>query len=228
MAASSERDYLDEVAEEVAKYLDDHDHVISAQAADELIARWETENPGLLVGWLRVRAHQVLRDYVYTVTLSRGARRRGEEQRGRFAKFVEGLNDARGEDAEKGREYYRYHSVTEGPVLVRKPLGGLSARQVQEVRDRYRSAVKDNTFYARVYEAVRLRVVAHGPEAVVADVYTPEQLEKMFAKRGDRPALSPSDPGAAVPSSPSPADAGEAEQPQQEGVAKVRFQPGVL
>jgi hypothetical protein len=209
MAFSSERNYLDEVAEEVAKYLDNHDRVISAEAANELITHWETENPGLLAGWLRVRAHQVLRDYIYTVTLSRGARRRGEEQRGRFAKFAEGFNDALGEGAEKGREYYRYHSVTEGPLLVRKPLGDLTAKQVQEVRDRYRQAAKDSTFYAVVYEKVRLRVVARGPETVVADVYTPEQLENMFDRSGTRPQLQ------------------QRPQQQPDGVAGVRFEPGV-
>lgn len=179
-AAAGDRDYLSEVAEEVAKYLDSHDHIVSAEAAADLIDRWEKQDPGLLAGWLRARSRQVLRDYVYTVTLSRGARRPREEQYSRFAKFASGFQEALAEGAEKGREYYRYHSVTEGPLLVRKPLGDLNAKQVQEVRDRYKQAARDNAFYARVYEAVRLRVVAKGAEAVVADVYTPEQLERMF------------------------------------------------
>jgi hypothetical protein len=236
MTPSSERDYLDEVAEEVAKYLDGHDHVISAEAASELIARWEAENPGLLIGWLRVRAQQVLKDYIYTVTLSRGARRRGEEQRGRFAKFADGFHDALNEGAEKGREFYRYHSVTEGALLIRKPLGDLTAKQVQEVRDRYHQAARDSGFYARVYEKVRLRVVAKGSEAVVADVYTPEQLENMF-KRGDRSPLVAEDLRAASDrqqsstgageAGPPAVGAGEAGPPQQDAVAEVRFQPGV-
>jgi hypothetical protein len=179
-AAADDRDYLGEVAEEVAKYIESHDSVVSAQAADELVSRWETEDPGLLNGWLRARSRQVLRDYVYAVTLSRGARRPREEQQGRFARFAAGFENALEEGAEKGREFYRYHSVTEGPLLVRKPLGDLNAKQVREVRDRYRQAARDNAFYARVYEAVSRKVAAAGEEAVVADVYTPEQLEKMF------------------------------------------------
>jgi hypothetical protein len=176
-------DYLADVREEVDDYLDEHDHVISAQAAEELISRWEKSNPGLLAGWLRARSHQILRDYVYTVTLSRGARQPRTAQYGRFAKFSEGFAGALEEGAENGREFYRYHSVTEGPLLIRKPLGDLNARQVGEVRDRYRQAAEDNAFYGRVYEAVRKRVEAAGPDAVVASVYTPEQLEKMFARQ---------------------------------------------
>lgn len=180
-----ERDYLAEVAEEVAKYIDAHDSVVSAQAAEELITRWEDGNPGLLAGWLRARARQVLKDYIYAVTLSRGARRPREEGHRRFASFASGIEDAQEESAEKGREFYRYHSVTEGLLFVRKPLSDLTAGQVKEVRDRYRSAAKDSEFYARVYEAVRKQVLAKGDDATVADVYTPEQLEKMF-NRGDR------------------------------------------
>lgn len=180
--ASGNRDFLGEVAEEVAKYIDSQDHVISAQAADELVTRWEATDPGLLAGWLGARSRQIVRDYVYTVTLSRGARRTREEQRGRFAAFAAGFEDALAEGAEKGREFYRYHSVTEGPLLVRKPLSDLTAQQVGEVRDRYKRAAEDNAFYARVYEAVRKRVAAKGADAVVSDVYTPEQLERMFAR----------------------------------------------
>jgi hypothetical protein len=196
MSAAGDRDYLAEVSEEVAKYVEAHDHIVSAQAADELATRWEASDPDLLDGWLRARARQVLRDYVYSVTLSRGARRPRDEQLSRFAKFSDGFQDALGEGAEKGREFYRYHSVTEGPLLVRKPLGDLTAKQVREVRDRYRQAAKDNAFYARVYEAVGRRVAAHSEDAVVADVYTPEQLEKMFSRsieredRGDERAVS--------------------------------------
>lgn len=184
MAAAGDRDFLGEVAGEVAKYIDSRDHVVSAQAADELVTRWQAEDPGLLDGWLRARARQVLRDYVYAVTLSRGARRPREEQQARFAQFAAGFEDALAEGAEKGREFYRYHSVTEGPILVRKPLGDLNARQVNEVRDRYRQASRDNAFYARVYQAVGRRVATAGPDAVVSDLYTPEQLEKMFTREG--------------------------------------------
>jgi hypothetical protein len=176
------RDYLGEVAEEVAKYIDSQDHVISAQAADELVTRWEGADPDLLDGWLRARSRQVLRDYVYTVTLSRGARRPREEQQSRFARFAAGFENALGEGAEKGREFYRYHSVTEGPLLVRKPLGDLTAKQVREVRDRYRQAARDNAFLGKVYEAVGKRVAAAGENAVVSDIYSPEQLEKMFSR----------------------------------------------
>lgn len=183
MAAFGERDYLGEVAEEVAKYIDSHDSVISAEAADELVTRWEGTDSNLLNGWLRARSRQILRDYIYTVTLSRGARRPREEQQGRFAKFAAGFENALAEGAEKGREYYRYHSVTEGPLLVRKPLADLNAKQVGEVRDRYKRAAEDNAFYSRVYEAVRKRVEARGEDAVVSDVYTPEQLEKMFNRK---------------------------------------------
>jgi len=184
MTAAGNRDFLGEVAEEVAKYIDDQDHVISAQAAEELVTRWEATDPELLAGWLRARSRQIVRDYVYTVTLSRGARRRGEEQRGRFAQFADGFEKALAEGAEKGREFYRYHSVTEGPLLVRKPLSALNAKQVSEVRDRYKQAAEDNAFYARVYDAVRKRVEAKGAGAVVSDVYSPEQLEKMFSRDG--------------------------------------------
>ncbi len=184
-AAADDRDYLGEVAEEVSKYLDDRDHIISAVAAEELITRWQATDPGLLAGWMRARSRQVLRDYIYTVTLSRGARRAREEQHGRFAKFAHGLAQAQEESAEKGREFYRYHSVTEGPLLVRKPLSDLTARQVREVCDRYKRSADDNAFYARVYAAVCQRVEAKGQDAVVADVYTPEQLENMF-NRGDK------------------------------------------
>lgn len=178
--APGDRDYLGEVAEQVAKYIEAQDSVVSAQAADELVTRWEATDPDLLGGWLRARSRQIVRDYVYAVTLSRGARRPREEQHARFAKFAAGFEDALAEGAERGREFYRYHSVTEGPLLVRKPLGDLNARQVREVRDRYRQAARDNAFYARVYEAVGKRVAAAGEDAVVGDVYTPEQLEKMF------------------------------------------------
>ena len=106
--AVPDRDYLAEVREEVYDYLDSHDHVISAQAADELITRWETSDPGLLAGWLRARGRQVLRDYVYSVTLSRGARRPREEQQARFAKFAAGMENALEDGAENGREFYRY------------------------------------------------------------------------------------------------------------------------
>lgn len=184
MVAVGDRDYLAEVAEAVTKYIETHDHVISAEAASELVTQWEASDPGLLNGWLRARSLQIVRDYVYTVTLSRGARRGREEQRGRFAQFAAGMEGALEEGAEKGREFYRYHSVTEGPLLVRKPLGDLNAKQVQEVRDRYRSAARDSAFYAKVYEAVRLKVIARGPEATVSDVYTPEQLENMFKREG--------------------------------------------
>jgi len=178
-----DRDYLADVAEEVADYIDSHDHVVSAQAAEELICRWETGDPDLLTGWLLARSRQILRDYVYTVTLSRGARRSRDEQRGRFAKFAAGMENALAQGgADKGREFYRYHSVTEGPLLVRKPLGDLTARQVGEVGARYKRAAEDSAFYARVYEAVAKRVAAHGDGAVVADVYTPEQLEAMFSR----------------------------------------------
>src|SRR5216684_5834345 len=120
---SVDRDYLAEVREEVNDYLDSHDSVISAQAAEELISAWEVRADGLLDGWLRIRARQILRDYVYTVSLSRGARRAREEQQGRFARFAAGYEDAlAGGGPEKGREFYRYHSLTEGPILVRKPL----------------------------------------------------------------------------------------------------------
>lgn len=179
-----ERDYLAEVSEAVARYIDEHDRVITAEAAEKLISDWEATDPDLLAGWLRVRSRQILRDYIYTVTLSRGARRPREEQQGRFAKFAAGFEDALAEGAEKGREFYRYHSVTEGPLLVRKPLGDLNAKQVGEVRDRYHQAARDNEFYARVYDAVAKRVAAVGEDAVVADVYTPEQLENMFSREG--------------------------------------------
>jgi hypothetical protein len=182
---AADRDYLSEVRDEVNDYLDEHDAVISAQAADELISRWEISDPDLLVGWLRARGRQVLRDYVYSVTLSRGARRPREEQRARFAKFAAGMENALEEGADQGREFYRYHSVTEGPLLVRKPLGDLTAKQVEQVRDRYRQAAQDNTFYARIYEAVRKRVAAQGDGTVVGDLYTPEQLEKMFVRQAD-------------------------------------------
>jgi hypothetical protein len=190
MAVAGDRDHLGEVAEEVSKYIESHDHVVSAQAADELVTRWEVSDPGLLDGWLRARSRQILRDYVYAVTLSRGARRPREEQQSRFAKFVEGFEGALGEGAEKGREFYRYHSVTEGPLLVRKPLGDLNAKQVREVRDRYRQAAKDNAFYGRVYDAVGRRVAAAGEDAVVADVYSPEQLEKMFSRSVEKGSFS--------------------------------------
>lgn len=183
-AASGDRDFLGEVAEEVAKYIDSQEHVISAQAADELVSRWEATDPDLIIGWLQARSRQIVRDYVYAVTLSRGARRPREEQRSRFAQFAAGFEGALAEGAEKGREFYRYHSVTEGPLLVRKPLADLTARQVGEVRDRYKKAAADNAFYARVYEAVRKRVEAKGADAVVSDVYTPEQLESMFNREG--------------------------------------------
>ena len=184
MVAAGDRDYLGEVAEAVAKYIDSREHVVSAEAASELADQWEATDPDLLAGWLRTRSRQVLRDYIYTVTLSRGARRPREEQRGRFAEFSENFHEALKEGAEKGREFYRYHTVAQGPISVRKPLSDLNATQVQEVRDRYRNAARDNAFYAKVYEAVRLRVVAKGPEATVSDVYTPEQLEKMFEREG--------------------------------------------
>lgn len=183
---TAERDYLTEVREEVADYLDSHRNgVVSAQAADELITRWEAGDPDLLAGWLRARARQILRDYIYATTLSYGARRPREEQHARFAKFASGFVNAGGEgSAEKGREFYRYHSVNEGPLLVRKPLAELNAVQVAQVRDRYKQAAKDSEFMGRVMEAVRKRVEDHGPDAKVSDVYTPEQLQVMF-NRGD-------------------------------------------
>jgi hypothetical protein len=184
MTAAGDRDYLGEVSEEVAKYIDGRDSVISAQAADELVTRWEAADPDLLAGWLRTRSRQILRDYIYAVTLSRGARRPREEQQGRFAKFAAGFESALEEGAEKGREFYRYHSVTEGPLLVRKPLADLNAKQVGEVRDRYKQAARDNAFLARVYEAVRKRLATAGEDARVCDVYSPEQLEKMFNREG--------------------------------------------
>jgi hypothetical protein len=192
--ASGDRDYLGEVAEEVSKYIDSRDHVVSAQAAEELVNRWQAEDPGLLDGWLRARACQVLRDYVYTVTLSRGARRPREDQQARFAAFAAGFEGALAEGAEKGREFYRYHSVTEGPLLVRKPLGDLTARQVNEVRDRYRQSARDSMFYAKVYQAVGKRVAEAGPDAVVSDVYTPEQLEKMFNREVKQPGQTGTQP----------------------------------
>lgn len=177
------RDFLEDVREEVNEYLDAHDRIISAQAAEELIRRWETGDPDLLDGWLRARSHQVLRDYIYTVTLSRGARRTREEQRGRFAQFADGIEGAlQAGGLEAAREFYRYHSVTEGPLSVRKPLSALTANQVGEVRDRYQRAAEDNAFYAKILEAVRMRVAARGDDAVVSDVYSPEQLEKMFTR----------------------------------------------
>jgi hypothetical protein len=180
-----DRDYLSEVREEVNEYLDSHDSVISAQAAEELIARWEKGDPGLLDGWLRVRSYQVLRDYVYHVTLSRGARRSREEGKARFAEFADGFEEKLREGGpEKGREFYRMHSVNEGPLLVRKPLSSLNAKQVAQVRDRYQQAAKDSLFMGKVMEAVRMRVAVHGEDATVADVYTPEQLEKMFDRGG--------------------------------------------
>jgi hypothetical protein len=180
-----DRDYLSEVREEVNDYLDEHDSVISAQAAEELISRWETGDPGLLDGWLRARSYQVLRDYIYNVTLSRGARRSRKEGKARFAEFAAGFeNELRDGGPEKGREFYRMHSVNEGPLLVRKPLGSLNAKQVGQVRDRYQQAAKDSAFMGKVMEAVRMRVAARGENATVADVYTPEQLEKMFDREG--------------------------------------------
>lgn len=185
VVVASSRDYLTEVREEVNDYLDEHDSVISAQAAEELIARWEKGDPDLLDGWLRARSYQILRDYVYNVTLSRGARRPREEGRARFAKFAGDFENALMEGGpEKGREFYRYHSVNEGPILVRKPLGDLTAKQVGQVRDRYQQAAKDSAFMGKVMEAVRMRVAARGEDATVADVYTPEQLEKMFDRGG--------------------------------------------
>lgn len=182
---ASNRDYLSEVREEVNDYLDEHDSVISAQVAEELISRWEKGDPDLLDGWLRARSYQVLRDYVYNVTLSRGARRSREEGRARFAEFAADFESALNDGGpEKGREFYRYHSVNEGPLLVRKPLGSLTAKQVGQVRDRYQQTAKDNEFLAKVMEAVRKRVAARGEDATVADVYTPEQLEKMFDREG--------------------------------------------
>ncbi len=186
--AVTDRDYLAEVREEVNDYLDSHDHVISAEVANDLVTRWEARDPELLDGWLHARSRQLLRDYVYTTSLSRGARQGRIAQQGRFAKFAAGMEDALEGGIEKGREFYRYHSVTEGPLLIRKPLSDLTAKQVGEVRDRYKQAAKDNAFYGRVYEAVRKRVAAKGDDAVVADVYTPEQLENMFdrtTKQGD-------------------------------------------
>ena len=183
MAALDERDYLAEVSEEVAKYLESHEHVISAEVAAELIARWEAEDPDLLIGWLRARSRQILRDYVYSVSLSRGARRPREEQQGRFAKFSAGFSEALEGGAEKGREFYRYHSVTEGPLLVRKPLGDLTAVQVVEVQGRYKKSAAENAFMARVLNAVAKKVAIAGPDAVVGDCYTPAQLEEMFKRQ---------------------------------------------
>jgi hypothetical protein len=188
-AAPGVRDYLAEVKDQVNAYLDEHDSVVSAVAADELVSKWEAGDPDLLAGWLRARGRQILRDYVYKTSLSRGARRPRDEQRARFAEFREGFEGALQPGGpgtpvqpERAREFYRYHTVTQGKLLVRKPLGDLTAKQVGEVRDRYRQASRDNAFYARVCEAVRKRVAAAGDDAVVSDVYDPEQLEKMFSR----------------------------------------------
>lgn len=188
-AAPGVRDYLAEVKDQVNAYLDSHDSVISARAADELVSKWEASDPGLLAGWLRARSRQIVTEYVYKTSLSRGARRSRAQQRDRFKEVSEGIEGALQPGGpgtpvhpEKAREFYRYHTVTEGPLLVRKPLSDMTAVQVGEVRDRYRQASKDNAFYAKVCEAVRKRVAAAGDGKVVSDVYDPETLEKMFAR----------------------------------------------
>ena len=183
-AQADARDYLADVRMEVHEYLDSHDSVVTAQAAEELIARWEASDPDLLIGWLRARGRQVLRDYIYTVTLSQGAVNRRQAQQGRFAAYSGGIENALQSGGQPAAaEFYRYHSVTQGPLLVRKPLGDLTAKQVEEVRVRYNQAALDNAFLAKVLEAVGRKVAAAGPDAVVSDVYSPEQLEQMFSRR---------------------------------------------
>lgn len=178
------RDYLNDMAQEVTDYLDAHESIVSAQAAEELIARLLVHDTDLLTGWLLARSRQILRDYVYARSLSYGSQRHRDEQRGRFGKFSEGFRQALDEGgAEQGREFYRYHSVTEGPILVRKPLSKMTADQVGEVRDRYRRASKDMAFLGRIMEAVRKKVERAGPDKTVADVFTPEELEKLFRRQ---------------------------------------------
>ncbi len=178
-----DRDYLNEMAEEVTDYLDAHESIVSAQAAEEIVTKLLRSDPDLLTGWLIARSKQILRDYIYTRSLSYGSQRHRDEQRGRFGKFSEGFQQALEEGADKGREFYRYHSVTEGPILVRKPLSAMTAVQVGEVRDRYRQAAKDMAFMGRIMEAVRKKVEKAGPDKVVSDVFSPEQLENLFRRQ---------------------------------------------
>lgn len=185
---SKPTDPVAEVRSEVDAYLDSHDRIISAEAAAELIRRWDARGDGLLDRWLRARAPQILAAYITSCSLSRGARKRHARHGGAFEKFRGEFEDTlAGEGAgaarAKAAEFYRFHEVTEGGVLVRKPFGSLNAAQVDEVAKSYRQRAKENSFKARVAEKVRARVAEQGPDAVVSDVYSPEQLQEMFEER---------------------------------------------
>jgi len=181
-------DPLTEVRSEIDAYLDSRDHIISAEAAKQLIARWDGRGDGLLDRWLRARAPQILAAYITACSLSRGARKRHARHDRAFSEFRAGFEEVlAGEGAgaarEKAAEFYRFHEVTEGGVKVRKPFGALNAAQVDEVAKSYRQRAKENSFKARVAEKVRARVAEAGPDAKVSDVYSAEQLQEMFEER---------------------------------------------
>lgn len=175
------RNYLLEVQEAVTAYLDSHDHVISAEAADELISEWK--GTGTLEGWLNARASSILAEYIYRKSLSRGGRKPRANAHARFRDLSEGIDEAyQAGGAEASREYYRMHSVMQDGQQVRKPLNAMNARQLGEVRDRYRAGARDNAFMGKVLEAVRKRVADAGDGKTVGDIYSPEQLEVMFQR----------------------------------------------
>lgn len=183
MTTDTQLTYLTDMQTKVNEYLDKHadEGVVSAEAAAELITMY----PKLVNGWLMARAPAILTEYVTTVSRSRGARLSLSKLQSRFASFAAQHTAAlaSGNTAaahQSASEFFLFHEVHEGERKVRKPLYSLDATQVSEVSARYTQRAEENRFKAAVMDRIAEKVAEAGPGKVVGDLWTPDQIDKLF------------------------------------------------
>lgn len=166
-----DRDYLADMNTAIEDAIPDGDYTAPLVAAD-LVEKLRTEDPGLLAGWLDLRAPVFLSDTIARRSNSKRQAARTAEPRKTFAKAARSFN-ADG-DADALRPFAAEYVVDEDNT--RRTVARMTAADCQFVAGRYDETARQAKLEAAFHRAVAKKVGAR----TVGETFTEEQYLTMY------------------------------------------------
>lgn len=167
----NERDYLADMNAAIERAVPDGDYTAPVVAA-ELIAHLRQSDPGLLAGWLDLRAETMLTDVIARRSNSKRQAARHLRPRRAFAEAARSFESSGDAVVLKP---FTFEYVVDA-ANTRRTVGQMTAADCLFVADRYEDTARTAKLEASFHRAVAKKV----GRKVVGDVFTEEQYLSMY------------------------------------------------
>lgn len=174
MPDDNPRNYAADMRIHIDNALQHRGHVPDRTVAENLARTLRATDPDLLDGWLHEQAVNLLRDTIATIERSRRGHTRVVN--GRHA-FAAATSRAQAGDMDGIESFLGVRYIIGG---ARKPLSDLTVADLEAVAGDYEAQAAENALNAAFLRAVAKKLKSRRGAVTVADLFTDEQLARMW------------------------------------------------